>query len=60
MDRYSFVRITPEGREISVQFKVSADVTLEEFMYMCKKFAYALGYSAANIESYFEEDEPPF
>lgn len=60
MDRYSFIKITPEGREVSMGFKVSADITLEEFVHMCKKFAYALGYSAAGIEEYFENDEPPF
>lgn len=60
MDRYSFMKVTPEGREISLRFKVSADITLEEFVYMCKKFAYALGYAAADVEEYFEDDEPPF
>lgn len=53
MDKYIFAKVSPDNKELAIQFQVPSDVTIAELLYMCKRFAYTLGYGEAGIEEYF-------
>lgn len=53
MDKYIFAKVSPDKKELAIQFQTPSDVTIAELLYICKRFAYALGYSESDIETYF-------
>lgn len=56
-ESYGFSHSNEDGVMTTINFVVPAvGVTISTFHSMCRKFAYALGYTETNINEWFGED----
>ena len=56
-ESYDFSHSDEDGVMTTINFVVpSVGVTIETFLSMCRKFAYALGYAESSINEWFGDD----